>query len=423
MNSRVSPTSEILPTHPARRARARVARAPCGALPSAPSRSCPSAWPSPIGRARPFSGVAATLGDARARQRGPPFGISSETRAAILSTPPRAHRAGVPRLEPRIRRRGANFPSRRLRALGEFWLSVAFAFVLAVTLPGRMTASVLLAACDLLRARGRHDAGRSSQPAWRCAGRCMSAPNTFIFNRPDADPDGAPAGRRRLPAARPPDIGVCRGDRLERACRLRDRRARKAARRFWGFTRRSRFSSSPGWRPRLVTRAAAIAFVAVLALAPFLGPIGDRADPGLGPRTPRQRSLARPHRYLAQLRRRHSAGPNPRRRLRRQSAHGQDVGGREGRARAPPASGGGPPSQCRDSDLGGAWHRGRRAYVVDHPADPPRHRQTTAHRRCGVACPHGRRDGGCPRGAWRLAGLVGGVAGRRHRLAAGLASH
>lgn len=170
----------------------------------------------------------------------------------------------------------SEFPVASLFALGEFWLSVAFAFVLAVTLPGRMTRqSFWLLATSCALAAIMMLAELSTGMALRRA--LHVRPNTFIFNRPMLTlmlllpvVAGFLAGRRT--------IGVVAAIGLSALVAFAIGRSESGAA-FLGVYAAMAIFILAWLGPRLVTRAAAIAFVAVLALAPLLGPLGDRAIP------------------------------------------------------------------------------------------------------------------------------------------------
>jgi exopolysaccharide production protein ExoQ len=170
----------------------------------------------------------------------------------------------------------SEFPLTSLRAWGEFWLSFAFAFVVAIALPGRLTRhafwllALTCALAALLMLVEMH-----SGMAWRRAMHVRSY--AFIFNRPMLTlamllPAVAAflMGRGRF--------GVLAAIGLAAFVAVAVGRSESGAA-LVGLSTAVTVFILGRLAPRLVTRVAAVAFIAVLGLAPFLGAIGEHLIP------------------------------------------------------------------------------------------------------------------------------------------------
>jgi O-antigen ligase len=170
----------------------------------------------------------------------------------------------------------SEFPATSLRALGEFWLSAAFAFVLAISLPARVTRStfrLLAISCAIaaLMMLVELHTGMSLRRALQVRS------NTFIFNRPML------TLMVLLPAVmaflfrggRPGAIAA-----IGLTCLTAFAIARsESGAAVLGLSAAILVFILAWMAPRLMSAVAAVAFVATFALAPFLGPIGDRLIP------------------------------------------------------------------------------------------------------------------------------------------------
>ncbi len=170
----------------------------------------------------------------------------------------------------------SEFPATSLRALGEFWLSVAFALVLAISLPARVTRSAfLLLAISCTVAALMMLVELHTGMSLRRALQVRS--NTFIFNRPMLTlmvllPVAAAFLLRGGRAGAIAAIGL--------TCLAAFAIARSESGAAVLGLSAAILVFILGWlAPRLMTAVAAIAFIATFALAPFLGPIGDRLIP------------------------------------------------------------------------------------------------------------------------------------------------
>jgi O-Antigen ligase len=168
------------------------------------------------------------------------------------------------------------FPATSAWALGEFWLPVAAGFLLAVTLPDRMprwglplVLGALAVSCLLVLIELR------TGLAWRRDLGLRAA--TFVFNRPVLTvlvaivPLGAALlSRGRLPAAAAAGLVALAGFTITRS----ESGAAELGLAVAGLVGVGAFLA-----PRLVNHLGRLAFVAVLALAPVLGTLGDRLIP------------------------------------------------------------------------------------------------------------------------------------------------
>lgn len=170
----------------------------------------------------------------------------------------------------------SEFPAISLHAFGEFWLSVLFAFVLAVILPARMSRRafwLLALSCAVAAIMMMVELG-TGMALRRALG---VRPDIFIFNRP----------MLTLMVLLPVLAAfLLRQDSLGRACAgglavlvaVAVARSESGAA-FVGLWAVIAVFAASCLAPRLVAFAAAIAFVVVISLAPFLGTIGDKLIP------------------------------------------------------------------------------------------------------------------------------------------------
>jgi O-antigen ligase len=170
----------------------------------------------------------------------------------------------------------SEFPVISLRSLGEFWLSVAFAFVLAVTLPGRITprAFWLLALSCAVAAIMMVVELRTGM-ALRRALHVRS--NTFIFNRPMLTLMILLPGLAAF-LFRQSRVGSACAIGLAVLIAVAVARSESGAA-FLGLCAAIATFAVAYLAPRLVARAAAVAFAAVMVFAPFLGTMGDSLIP------------------------------------------------------------------------------------------------------------------------------------------------
>jgi O-antigen ligase len=172
----------------------------------------------------------------------------------------------------------SEFPATSLGALGEFWLSVVFAFVVAVTLPGRInrqSAALLAVSCALaaIMMLVELQTGMALRRALHVR------PNTFIFNRPMLTLMALlPGAVAFLIVQRRRPLGWLAAGGLTVLVAFAIQRSESGAA-LLGVCVTSAVFPLAFLAPRLVAGTAALGFVAVLALAPFLGPIGDRMIP------------------------------------------------------------------------------------------------------------------------------------------------
>jgi O-antigen ligase len=170
----------------------------------------------------------------------------------------------------------SEFPVTSLRALGEFWLSVAFAFVLAISLPARVTRStfwLLAISCAFaaLMMLVELHTGMSLRRALHVRA------NTFIFNRPMLTlmvllP---PVAAFLFESRRPGGVAAIALTGLAAFAIARS----ESGAAFLGLYVAIVIFVLAWLAPRLMAAVAAVAFIVTFAVAPFLGPIGDRLIP------------------------------------------------------------------------------------------------------------------------------------------------